>query len=187
MQRKLAFVFLIVLIGAGSIEAQGADCLWPAPPEFLSNRLSAPDSTLVPMGSELVKVCYSRPSARGREIFGGLVRYGAVWRTGADEPTMLHLSAAAEVAGVELAAGTYYLLTIPREDEWTILFNTSDASETAQIFDSMTEVGRGLVPVERLDEMIEMFTIRGTGTAAEAELVLDWERTRVRIPIRLLR
>jgi hypothetical protein len=139
---------------------------------------------LLTMGETRVKVCYSRPSARDRTIFGELVPYGRVWRTGANEPTMLHLSGSAEVAGVELEAGSYLLFTIPGQEEWAVVFNTSEATTPEGMFRDMAEVGRGTVPVEQAEDHVEEFTITGAGTAKDAEIVLEWERVRVRVPVR---
>lgn len=99
---------------------------------------------------------------------------------------MLYLSAPATVAGVELQAGRYFLLTVPREDEWTILLNRSDAATPEEIVNDLVEVGRGLVDIEHLDDHVEMFTIRGRESKRGADLILEWEHLRVRIPIELL-
>lgn len=163
--------------------AQTQACLWPGPPEALMDRPSVPDSAMLTIGGMNVKVCYSRPSARERVIFGELVPFNELWRTGANEPTLLHLPFAASVAGADVPAGTYLLFTVPGTEEWTIQLHTSDAPVDEMLADN-EEVARGTVPVESLDEHVEMFTIRGTGGDTDGELVLEWERTRVRIPIR---
>lgn len=181
-----ALVSLLLPGAFAPAHAQNLACPWPGPPELLTDRPSPPDSTLFSIGSRTVKVCYSRPSARERQVYGELVPYGRTWRTGANEPTMLNLPVPAEVAGVRLEAGTYLMLTIPQSSgDWTILFNTSDAPPD-EMFDNMTEVARGTAPVEPLDDHVEMFTIRGTDAATAAALLLEWERLRVRVPIRLL-
>ena len=157
-------------------------CPWAGPSQFLANLPSPPDSAIVTVGGTAMKVCYSRPSARGRRVFGELVEYGKRWRTGANEPTIVFLSGPAEVAGVRLEAGRYVLMTIPHPDRWVILLNTSTASTPRQMFDALVEVGRGEVPVERLAAPVEQFRIR-SGTGSDAGLVLEWERTRVRLPM----
>lgn len=75
------------------------------------------------VGVSTVSVKYSRPGVKGREIFGGLVPWGEVWRTGANEATLFEISDAAEINGKKLAAGKYALFTIPRKDSWTLIFS----------------------------------------------------------------
>ena len=180
----IATVALGGMLDAAALSAQ-APCPWPAPPQFLTDRPSLPDSAVASIGTEAVKVCYSRPSARGRVIFGELVPFGRPWRTGANEPTMLHLSARANVAGVTLDPGTYVLLTVPAEDHWRILFNTSTASDPNEMFNALTEIGRGSVPVETVADPVETLTMRFEQTPLPV-LVIEWERTRVRVPIEIL-
>ena len=179
-----AGVVLAGVLNASVLNAQ-APCPWPGPPQFLTDRPSLPDSALVQIGAETVKVCYSRPSARGRVIFGELVPFGRPWRTGANEPTMLHLPARANVAGVALEPGTYVLLTVPTESSWEILFNTSTASDPNEMFNALTEVGRAEVPVERVADSIEVLTLRFE-QAGSPMLVIEWENARVRVPIEIL-
>jgi Protein of unknown function (DUF2911) len=75
----------------------------------LEGRLSPFDSTLVIIGRDRAKVCYGRPSMRDREIFGGLVPFDTLWRTGANEPTTIHLPFAASIAGLAVQPGSYTL------------------------------------------------------------------------------
>src|SRR5262249_25372543 len=70
-----------------------------------------------------VKIAYSQPSAKGRKIMGGLVPYGEVWRTGANETTSIEFSGPVKVEGKDIAKGKYALFTIPGENEWTVIFN----------------------------------------------------------------
>lgn len=72
-----------------------------------------------------VTIDYGRPEMRGRDIFGALVPFGKVWRTGADEATTITFSADAMVEGKAIAAGTYALFTVPGEKEWTVIFNST--------------------------------------------------------------
>jgi hypothetical protein len=154
--------------------------------QWLSQRASPLDSATVSVGGRMAKVCYSRPSARGRQVFGGLVQYGTAWRTGANEPTVLHLPFPAEVAGVRLQAGRYMLFTVPRPDAWLVVFYESDAVEAVEMFRSMRLVGQGTAPSEALSAPVDTFTIRGIDGAPDGQLLLEWERVRVRVPIRSL-
>lgn len=157
----------------------------------LEGRASPYDSATVQVGEVAAKVCYGRPAMRGRQVFGAedaLVPYGQLWRTGANEPTTVHLAGSAEIAGIPVEAGSYSLYTIPGEAEWTIIVNRSitqwghESSYSAEV--EAQEVGRATVPSERLEAPIETFTIRSEPVAGRAgELVLEWATTRVRIPI----
>lgn len=157
----------------------------------VAGRQSPYDSVTVNVGGQQLRVCYGRPSAGGREIFGGLVPWGQLWRTGANEPTIIHVPFDAEIAGMRVPPGSYSLYTIPQESgEWTLIVNRSTSqwghpsSYTPEV--EGQELGRATIRTERLDQAVEMFTIRGEPTAAGADLLLEWERTRARIPVRAL-
>jgi hypothetical protein len=154
----------------------------------VAGRASPYDSTRITVGDRTAQICYGRPSMRGRQIFGGLVPLGRLWRTGANEPTILHIPFAATVAGVAVEPGSYSIYTEPGESEWVIIVNRSTSqwghenSYTPEV--AAQEVGRGTAAVERLDAPIETFTIRAEPAGSnEAHVILEWERTRVRFPI----
>lgn len=125
-------------------------------------------------------LCYGAPSARGREIMGGLVPYAEPWRTGANEPTAIHLTAPASVGGVELEPGTYALYTIPGEEEWQVFLNSSYERWGIPITDEVraTEVGSFTVAPEATEEMTETLTF----DYADGDIVMKWEHTQLRIP-----
>lgn len=125
-----------------------------------------------------VNVDYHQPSARGREIMGGLVPYGEVWRTGANNATTISFSSDVMVAGEKLSAGKYSMFTIPGEDDWTIIFNSqTDIWGTQYSKDS--DVLRVDVSSVLTDEMVETFEI----SVADNGVVLAWENTMVEIPV----
>jgi hypothetical protein len=162
----------------------------PSPRMPLEGRASPYDSATIRVGTEIALVCYGRPSARGREIFGGLVPYGQLWRTGANEPTILHLPFTAEIAGLIVPPGSYSVYTEPREGDWTLILNRStsqwghESSYTPEV--GAQELGRAAIRTERMDLHVETFTIRSEPGPAGADMLLEWERTRARIPIRVL-
>ncbi len=174
----------IAVAGQAVAQEPAASCKVRGSFEWLSQRASPLDSAIVVIDGNVAKVCYSRPSARGRTVFGGLVPYGKAWRTGANEPTVLHLPFRAEVAGVQLDAGRYMLFTVPHPEQWVIAIFISDATDPVEMFRTMRSVGEGMVVAESLETHVETFTMRGTTGAAVADLILEWERVRVRIPIR---
>ncbi len=115
----------------------------------------------------------------------GLVPFGEPWRLGANEPTRLVLPFAASVAGVRVPAGTYSLYVVPQKTTWAIHVNKAVDRWGIPIDEEVQaqDVGTGTVPVETLSQPVQQLTLRlvaGTPT----ELVVSWEKTRVRIPIR---
>lgn len=112
---KRVFSILLVFIFAVSFSsyAQGDKGKRPSPPM----------ATEFKVGAATIKISYSAPSVKGREIWGKLVPYGEVWRTGANEATIFETDADIKVEGQLLPKGKYALFTIPGKDEWVIIFN----------------------------------------------------------------
>ncbi len=152
------------------------------------SRSSPLDSISFVLGGGAVKLCYGRPSARGRTMIGGdAVPYGTLWRTGANEPTMIHTTVPISVAGIEIEAGTYSLYTVPNEGDWEIIVNRSisqwgrENRYTDEV--KAEEIGRGTAPSEQMADHVESFTLRAEQSDGGAILLLEWEHTRVRVPI----
>ena len=154
----------------------------------LPGRPSPYDSTTIQVGEGVAKICYGRPSLKGRTMIGGeAVPYDTLWRTGANEPTTVHLNVPARIAGMEVEPGAYSLYTVPREEgPWTLIVNSStsqwghEASYTEEV--RAQEVGRAEVPAERVEQPTEQLTIRPAGEGQQGA-VLEWQNSRVRIPI----
>ena len=89
-----------------------------------------------------IEIAYSRPGVKDRVIFGGIVPYGAVWRTGANNATKITFSAPVKLNGTDIPAGTYALFTIPGADEWTIIINKGAAQWGAFQYDEKADVAR---------------------------------------------
>jgi len=126
-------------------------------------------------------LCHGAPSAKGREIMGGLVPYGQPWRLGANEATAIHLSAPASIGGVKVEAGSYSLYPIPGEDEWTFFVNPNYERWGIPISGGVrkSEVGSFTVVPEAMEDMVETLTF----SYADGALVMEWEHTRLRIPV----
>ena len=156
-------------------------------------RVSPKDSLTFQAADATVKVCYSRPSLKGRHMVGGeLVPYGQVWRTGANEATMIHTTGHLVIAGIHVDAGTYSLYTVPGEREWEVIINRSymQWGHESTYTDSVKaqEVGRGRVPVARTAAPVEKFTMTAErGRGGDANLILEWENSRVVIPFMRMR
>lgn len=154
--------------------------------------IPAPDARPSPMrlaattiGDAYVKVVYSAPEKRDRTIFGGLVPFDQVWRTGANEATEIIFTAPVVVAGTPVAAGIYSVFTIPGESEWTIILNTKLGQWGAFEHDPETDAYRVQVPANTVNTDHEAFTMTLTEGATETEWVFNWDRTEVRVPITL--
>lgn len=131
------------------------------------------------IGVTEVKITYGRPSVRGREIFGGLVPYGEIWRTGANEATTISFSSPVQVEGKPLEKGTYSLFTIPGQNTWTVVFNDQPNQWGAYEYDSSQDVLRVEVTPESAD-MREMMTFTFPNvTDTSGTAVLHWAETRV--------
>ena len=135
------------------------------------------------------KVCYGRPSLNYRKMIGGAaVPFGKLWRTGANEPTTIHLDVAARLGELDLLPGSYSLYTVPGPATWEVVVNRairqwgleSEYSDEVRA----QEVGRIEVPVEVLDQPVETLTFRAVPAATGAvDLVLEWQTTRIRLPL----
>ena len=172
---------------AGNSQAAPFTCWLRGPADKLAERASPLDSIAVQVGGGTMKLCYSRPSARGRKVMGGLVPFDQPWRLGANEATSIHVPFAAEIAGVRVEPGTYTLYAIPGASKWQIVVNRGVQRWGIPIDNAVRakDVGTGTVTTESLGAPVETLTLKfapATGTATE--LVLEWEKTRVRIPIR---
>jgi len=121
---------------------------------------------------------------RGREIFGGLVPYGKVWRTGANSPTRIKFSAAVKIGGQDVAAGEYALYTIPNKDEWSIILSKNLKLWGAYGYKPDADALRVTVKPSALTDPVESFTIAFDNLKDDgATLVLKWDKTRVPVEL----
>ncbi len=155
----------------------------------VEGRGSPLDSVMFQIDGHDMKICYGRPSARGRTMIGGsFVPYGQLWRTGANEPTIIHVTTPVAIAGIEVSAGTYSLYTVPGEDEWEIIVNRAIDQWGRENFYTdeieAQEVGRARVPSIRTTDHAETFTITVERDGDATHIVMAWETTRVRMDVR---
>jgi hypothetical protein len=135
-----------------------------------------------------VKLSYSRPSAKGRKIFGELVPFGEIWRTGANASTQLTFAEDVKIAGNPLKAGTYALYTIPGQDEWTMIIhtNTRHRALSGDVYKQEEDAFRFKVKPGRTSNFVETFTIQFSDiTTDSTKLTLAWENTEVKFKIEL--
>ncbi len=147
----------------------------PSPPATVKQKIGFTDLT----------VEYSRPAAKGRIIFGGLVPFGKLWRTGASDATTLTVSDSVTVAGQRLAAGSYSLFTIPDKTTWTVILNKQTGGHGLDGYDEKSDVLRFSVRPDSSARFYESFTIEvQTLVRNAATLCLNWANTSVQFPIK---
>jgi tetratricopeptide (TPR) repeat protein len=131
-----------------------------------------------------IELDYSRPNKNNREIFGGLVPYGKLWRTGANAVTKIKFSKPVTLGGKEIAPGEYALFTIPTADDWTIIVSKDAKVQSAADYKQENDAARITAKPETISDTIETFTIGlGDVKGASATLNFLWDKTRV--PVKL--
>lgn len=177
----------LAMFGGAASPAHAQECyLARGDMAAAAERPSPLGETVITLGGQEAKVCYGRPSANDRTVMGELVPYGQPWRLGANEATAIHLPFAAEVGGVRLEPGSYSIYAVPGEQEWEIFLNRNFQRWGIPINEEITaeNVGSFTRPAEATEGMVEQLTFQWmTHDPAMGHLVLEWERTRVDIPI----
>lgn len=127
-----------------------------------------------------VEVVYSRPGAKGRKVFGDLVPFGEMWRTGANSITTISFADAVKVNGQAVPAGKYALLTIPGEKEWTVILSKDAEMEGVSDYRQESDAARFLMRPRMLRDNVESFTIDVVNFKDEgATITLQWETTAI--------
>ena len=149
--------------------------------------LSPRDSVEFAVGKVSGMISYSRPSKRGRRIFGGIVPWGQVWRTGANAATAIEFTDPVEINDVQIPAGKYTLWTIPDQEQWQLIIN-KQTGQWGTAYDEKQDLVRIPVASESVPVPVETFTIAATPRGETGAVVtLTWDRTRVVVPIRQAR
>lgn len=135
-------------------------------------------------GGGYLHVVYGKPYVRGRQIFGGLVAWDAIWATGAHRSTELVVTVPVTVGGMPLAPGVYRLLTTPSRDHWTLHLNTALGGHLADDYNPALDVLRVEGIPETLDAAQQGLLIEFVPAGPGVDLRIAWDRTAVRFPIR---
>lgn len=151
--------------------------------------LSPKDTVEFKLNDLELEVFYNRPSKRERDIFGGLVTYNKVWRTGANEATTFKTNKALKVGIDSLPAGKYTLWTIPNKESWQVIFNTkqypwgvNDAMQAMREADF--DIINVNVPVEKIPSTVEQFTIAFDNSTDNLSLTMAWDNTKIVVPLK---
>ena len=179
--RKITIVVLpFLLLTAVLLYAQQDKSKRPSPPGTAT--VSFPDG-------KKITVDYSRPkindpkTGQPRKIFGGLVPYDKVWRTGANEATTFNTTADLMVGDLHVPAGNYTLYTIPGENEWTIIIN-KQTGQSGTVYQQEQDLGRTKVKAEKAPGVVQQFTISfDPASGKNTKMNMEWENTKVAMPI----
>lgn len=170
----LSLALAFTAIGTSSFNAQ-LKVPAPSPLQTVKQAFALSDITIE----------YSRPSAKGRVIYGDLVPFGSIWRTGANASTKITFGEDVKVQGNAIAAGTYAMYTIPNKDTWEILFykDLKLGGDVAN-YKPENELLRFTVPASKLNDKVETFSIGFAAiTPSTCSIELTWENTRVAIAV----
>ena len=173
----LRSLIVFALMSSGGLFAQTPKVAFPAP--------SPGGSLKQHVGLTDIEISYSRPSAKGRPIFGGLLPYGELWRTGANGPTTLSFSTDVKLNGTDIPAGKYALYTIPDKKEWTIIISKDIKGNVFSYNDTNDLVRFKATPI-KLSHPVETFTIDISDIRDDSAIInLTWEKTQVPIKVEL--
>jgi hypothetical protein len=171
---RLKHTLIAALVLAGT--AVQAQLITPQP---------SPTATIIQkVGLTDVSVTYSRPGAKGRTVFGDVVPFDKIWRTGANKATSVRFSTAVTFGGEEVKAGTYSIFTIPGETEWVVILNSNTEQSGTGDYEEAKDVARVTIQPVALKDPTETFTIDFSHLdGANGHMSLTWENTKVTILI----
>jgi hypothetical protein len=146
---------------------------------------SPPGTADITLKGQTISIQYSRPSMRGRKIMGGLVPYGQVWRTGANEATQLSTPVDLTIGGANVPAGLYTLYSLVGQHNWKLIINKQTGQSGTEYHENQDLV-RVDMQMGKTSAPVEQFTISWKKTGdASADLVLEWEMTRLTVPVKV--
>jgi hypothetical protein len=172
--------FSLVVLLAGSSYAASFAQEFKLPAMSPTARISQDFST------STIDITYSRPSMRGRKIFGDLVAYNDVWRTGANSATKIKFGEDVNFGGEEVKAGEYALYTVPSKDQWEVILNKGTGNWGSMGYDKKDDIARILIKPQTMPVEVQTFTMNiGNITFNTANIELMWEKTKVVIPVKV--
>lgn len=170
---KKVVVLLYVLLSVGAF-AQGIKTPAPSPTQTIKQDFALSS----------IEINYSRPVMKGRKIFGDLVPFGKIWRTGANSATKITFGEDVKVGGVPVKAGSYAIYSVPNANEWEIIINKGANNGGLTGYKTEDDVARFKVKAMQLPFEIESFTIiLANVTASSATVQILWENTAVEFPV----
>lgn len=168
--------FMLAALLVGSIITSQAQLRTPAPSPLQTIKQD--------FGLGSIEIAYSRPAMKGRKIFGDLVPYGNVWRTGANSATTLQFSDEVTIGGVKLAPGKYGLLSIPNKDSWTLIISKQTDVTSPSAYKQEMDVVRVNVPVSKTNDRTENFMIQVDNIKpTQCQIELSWDQVKVALTV----
>lgn len=157
---------------------------------IFETRLSPKDTVEYKSNNLKLKVTYNRPYKKGREIFGGLVPFNKVWRTGANEATTFSTNEPLYIKGFKIPIGEYTIWTVPKDSVWQVMFNTKKYpwgvdAEMRPMWDPNYDLLEIDVSVKKLDSVVEQFTIGFNDKSNKVEFTMAWDKTKIAVPLSL--
>jgi len=187
MRHLFIVVFVLLCFNVSAQLATNSEVKFPAadssPADIVYFPLNSAKAKSTDLVKPMIKIIYSRPQKKGRDIFGVLEQYGSVWRFGANENTEVRFFRKVNIGGKKIKAGSYSLFAIPNKDSWTIILNSQTDRWGAFTYDSGKDVVRVNVPVKSLPKPMEYFSITFTTIEKGATLIAAWDKTLVELPI----
>jgi hypothetical protein len=142
--------------------------------------LKVQEKATAPLQARLI---YSRPAMNGRVVFGDLIAYDKIWRLGANEATEIEFYQDVSISNSRLKKGRYTLYAIPQASKWTILINKETDTWGSFRYNINKEVFKTDLPVEKITEVVEYFTMYFEATEKGMQLLMLWENAKVVLPI----
>jgi hypothetical protein len=173
MHKRIVISSALVLLFTSAAFAQMGKSR-PSPPESATCDLG---------GGKTIKTDYSSPRMKGRKIYGGLVPFGEVWRTGANDATTFVPSVDVVVGGKEVPAGSYTIFTVPNADTWKLIINKKTGEWGIPYKYESDELGRVDMKVSKLPSPVEDFTISYEKSGNGCTMRIDWDTTRASVDI----
>jgi Protein of unknown function (DUF2911) len=170
MHKTIALLALFAFLAATACSAQR-----PSPAASASCDLGA---------GKTVKTDYSSPRVKGRKIYGDLVPFGQVWRTGANEATTFVTSSDIVVGGTNVPAGKYTIFTVPNADKWSLVISKGTGEWGTQYPGQDKDLARVDMKVSKLSSPLENFTISYEKSGSGCTMNVDWETTRASLDIK---
>ena len=169
------FIFCaIAIVALLSVKAQTIKTPFPSPPQTIKQDF----------GISSIDLSYSRPGVKGRKVFGDLVPFGKVWRTGANNATTINFADDVTIGNAKIPAGKYGLLTIPNKDSWAIIISKQVDVTNPADYKQESDVVRVNVKPMAMRDKIETFTMQFANvTSSTCELQMMWENTAIALPI----
>ena len=166
---KLSFTIFALMLTSAMHNLYGQEAIKP--------RLSPLEIVTVKYESTYVKITYGRPHMKGRSVFGELVPYGEIWRTGANEATEITFTRDVLINKRRLKAGTYTIFTIPQPDKWKVIFNSDLGQWGSYNYNPAKNILETDAVVKTTDITYEPFTIEFQLQKNEAIVQIMWEKT----------